>query len=309
MPLYAAFAGPMARRLDKGAEKDDQTPARRCCTPPARRVTSTRRGCCWRKARRSTGRTRTGTPLEGKRRSIGACCGERPEVDRARGCCWRKARRSRGQCQGGDGTKARRRCSPPARVATSTRRGCCWTKARNDQDKGDAAAHRRPSKARLLLEKGAEVDRRTRSNAAIHRLPERPRRRGAAARERREGERTVDKGSRPELGTCWTRRSTGRRGGGPRCSSLPARTACRRGAAVAGQRRRRSQGHQQESNERRRGTASAPLFTATRCRDSTYIEVVRLLLANGADVDREDEDGKTRWRLQDIIIRPSSLFS
>ena len=75
-----------------------------------------------------------------------------------------------------------RRCSSPARRATSTRRGCCWTTARRS------------------------TGRRTGADAAVHRLPERPRRRGAAvAGQRRGGQSTESKkdGWTPLYIACW----------------------------------------------------------------------------------------------------------
>ena len=158
----------------------------RRCTSPARTATSTRRGCCWRKARRSTGRRRTA----GRRCSPPALTA----TSTRRGCCWRKARRSIGRRTGvrrrctpparrprrrgaavagerrggrpGDGGRSGRRCTSPARRATSTRRGCCWTKARRSTGRTEdgwtplyvACQNGHVDAARLLLEKGAEVD-------------------------------------------------------------------------------------------------------------------------------------------------------
>ena len=199
--------------LEKGAEvesvdKYGQTPL---YSSPARTATSTRRGCCWTKARRSTGRRRKG----GRRCTSPA----RRATSTRRGCCWTTARRSIGRRR-----TARRRCTSPARTATSTRRGCCWTKARRS------------------------IGRRRRPDAAVHRLHTGPRRRGAAVAGQRRGGRSGGRRARRRCtsparratstrrGCCWTtaRRSTGRKG---RCDAavhrLPAGPR-RRGAAVAG---------------------------------------------------------------------------
>ena len=82
-----------------------------------------------------------------------------------RGCCWTKARRSIGRTR-----TARRRCTSPARYlrATSTRRGCCWIKAPRSTGRDRATPlyiaceKGHVDAARLLLDKGAEVDRRRR---------------------------------------------------------------------------------------------------------------------------------------------------
>ena len=63
-----------------------------------------------------------------------------------------------------------RRCSSPARTATSAWRGCCWRTARRS------------------------TKRRRTADAAVHRLPERPRRRGPAAAGQRRGGRSGGQG-------------------------------------------------------------------------------------------------------------------
>ena len=88
----------------------------------AETATSTRHGCCWTKAQRSIGR----------RSAVDAavrCLLERATSACSRDCYWIKERRSTKR-----GATAVRRCTPPAR-------------------KGHVDA------ARLLLDKGAEVDR------------------------------------------------------------------------------------------------------------------------------------------------------
>ena len=156
-PLYVACQNghvDAARLLlDRGAEvdratEDGRTPLYIACST----ATSTRRACCWTKARRSTGR----------RRTVGRRCTSPASraADAARllldnGAAVDRARRTAG-----------RRCTSPARTATSTRRGCCWTKARRSIGRwrtaisplyiACAGPRRRGA---LLLEKGAEVDR------------------------------------------------------------------------------------------------------------------------------------------------------
>ena len=164
---------------------------------------------------------------------------------RRRGCCWTKARRSIGRTR-----TVRRRCGSPALTATSTRRGCCWTTART------------------LIGRGR------RRNAAVRRLPEGPRRRGAAVA-----------GQGAEVDRA---RSTARR----RCI-----VACQNGhvdgAAAAGE-RRRSTG---------RGGGQTPLIVA--CEKGT--SSARLLLDKGAGVGRRGRRdaavrparGPRRWAFDD----------
>ena len=292
-----------AREVDRAREDGG-----RRYSPPARTATSTRRGCCWTKARRSTGRMKDGwTPLyvaceNGHVDAARLLLDKGAEVDRAtedgadaavhrllkatstrRGCCWTKARRSIGRSDRRNG----RRCTSPARTATSTRRGCCWTTARRSTGRGggrpDAAVRRLPKghvdAARLLLEKGAEVDRADEENgdAADHRLPEGPRRRGAAAAGQRRGGRPGDEGRRgrrctspagtatsTRRGCCWTtaRRSTGRRGRSRRRCTAPARraTSTRRGCCWTKARRSTSG----DKAAGRRCTSPAGRATSTR---------------------------------------------
>ena len=242
--------------LDKGADVDraEKDDAGRRCSSPAMRATSKRRGCCWTKARTSTGRWRRDgegqTPLsspagDGHVDVVRLLLEKGAEVDRAkedgwtplliacqqghverRGCCWRKARRLIGR-RGRSG----RRCTSPASAATSTRRGCCWTKARRSIGRWrteDAAMDRLPERfdaARLLLDKGAEVDR-------------------------------ADKEG-------WT----------------PLYVACQESRAAAGERR----GGRSEQG-------ATPLHVA--CREG-HVDAARLLLDKGAEVDRAMEDGAT----------------
>ena len=147
---------------------------------PARTAASTQRGCCWTKARSSIGRIRT----DGRRYSPAV----RKWPSTRRGSCWTKARRSARR-------RVRRRCTLPARTANV-------------------------GVARLLLDKGRRSIGRIRTaDAAVRRLQEGPRRRGAAVAGQRRGGRPGD-GGRRDAAVCRVRE-------GPR----------RRGAAVAGQRR------------------------------------------------------------------------
>ena len=165
--------------------------ARRRCSSPARRATSTRRGCCWTKARRSTGRMEDGrTPL------YIAC--QNGHVDAARLLLDKGAEVDRANKHG------RRRCSSPARTATSTRRGCCWRKARRSTGRRRTVRRRCSSPAERPRRRGAAVagqrrggrsgDGEGRRDAAVHRLPEGPRRRGAAVAGQRRGGRSGDEG-------------------------------------------------------------------------------------------------------------------
>ena len=97
-----------------------------------------RRDCCWRKARRSTGRIMDGQ--EGQTPLYIAC--EKNHVDAARLVLDKGAV----DINRAKESERRRRCLSPARRATSTRRDCCWRKAqdvdRADKDGQKAAGHR-----------------------------------------------------------------------------------------------------------------------------------------------------------------------
>ena len=141
--------------------------------------------------------------------------------------------------------------------------------------------------ARLLLDNGAEVDRaRKDGDAAVRRLPERPRRRGAAAGQRRKG-RSGD-GGRSDAAV----------------HRLPDR-ATRPSSAAAGQRRggrsadetvyayvHRKEGPRstRPSSERRGGRLAGTRTVKRRCSSParTTGDAARLLLDGGAEVDRAE---------------------
>ena len=159
---------------------------------PARTATSAWRGCCWTTdAEVGPGDKDGRTPVHRRRATSTArlLLDKAADVNKVdengqatstrRGCCWTKARRSIGRTR-----TVGRRCTPPAGRATSTRR-CCWTKSA-EVDRAlengvtplfAACANGHVDAARLLLDKDAEVDRADKDgwNAAVHRLPERPR--------------------------------------------------------------------------------------------------------------------------------------
>ena len=239
--------------LGSGAVDRARTTAGRRCSPP-RTATSTWRGCCWTKARRSIGRRRTSDAavhrLRERPRRRGAAVARKVNravsrkdafdiaVERARRRAAREplakfspltrrddaargrlgsSRRPRRRqamdtrcrrtgenhvdmriAERRGGRRARRHvdsgCWPsPRRMATSDA-ARCWTTARRNttERRSDAAVHRLPGRPRrrgaALLDNGAEVDGRRRTVATpLSSLPERPlgHRRAAGQRARR----------------------------------------------------------------------------------------------------------------------------